>query len=178
MFPKAHAVAYLIAAVKLMWFKIYHPLEYYSVVFTVRAAEVFDYESAVGGIDVTLRRYDELKRKIEQEKKAKDVELFTMLQNIREMLKRGYEFLPIELHKSHATRYQIEDGKIRLPYISLAGLGITAAKELYRVCNEHDDFLSVEEVAQEAKLSSTVVGRLVEIGTLSHLPETSQVSLF
>ncbi len=178
MFPKAHAVAYLIAAVKLMWFKLYHPIEYYSVIFTVRAAEVFDYESAAGGLDVTMRRYDELKRKIEQEKKAKDAELFTMLQNIREMLKRGYEFLPIELHKSHATRYQIEDGKIRLPYISLAGLGVTAAKELYRVCNEHDTFLSVEEVAQEAKLSSTVVAKLIEIGTLSHLPETSQVSLF
>ncbi len=178
MFPKAHAVAYLIAAVKLMWFKLYHPLEYYSVIFTVRAAEIFDYESAVGGITVTLRRYDELKRKIEQEKKAKDAELFTMLQNIREMLKRGFEFLPIELHKSHATKYIIEDGKIRLPYISLSGLGITAANELYRICNEHDNFLSIEEIAQEAKLSSTVVSRLIEIGTLEGLPETSQVSLF
>ncbi len=178
MFPKAHAVAYLIAAVRLMWFKIYYPLEYYSVSFTVKAAEIFDYESAVGGKEVTLRRYDELRRKIEQERKAKDAELFTMLQNIREMLCRGYEFLPIELHKSHANVYAIEDGKIRLPYIALSGVGATAASELHRVCSERSNFLSVEELAQEAKLSSTVVTRLDEVGALSHLPKSSQLSLF
>ncbi len=178
MFPKAHAVAYLIAAVRLMWFKIYHPLEYYSVSFTVKAAEIFDYESAVGGKEVTLRRYEELRRKIEQERKAKDAELFTMLQSIREMLFRGFEFLPIELHKSHATRYSIEEGKIRLPYIALNGVGATAASELYRVCAERDNFLSVEELANEAKLSSTVVSALDEVGALSHLPKSSQLSLF
>ncbi len=178
MFPKAHAVAYLIAAVRLMWFKIYHPLEYYSVSFTVKAAEVFDYESAVGGREVTLRRYEELRRKYDQERKAKDAELFTMLQSIREMLFRGYEFLPIELHKSHATKYLIEDGKIRLPYIALNGVGATAANELHRVCAERDNFLSVEELANEAKLSSTVVNSLDEVGALAHLPKSSQLSLF
>ncbi len=178
MFPKAHAVAYLIAAVKFMWFKLYHPLAYYSVMFTVKAKEVFDYDSAAGGLDVTMRNYAALRRKIEIEKKAKDEELFTILQSIREMLKRGYEFLPIELHKSHATNYVIEDGKIRLPYISLSGLGIAAANDLYAACLRHDDFISVEEVAHEAKLSSTVAAKLVEIGTLSHLPQTSQVTLF
>ncbi len=177
MFPKAHAVAYLIAAVRLMWFKIYHPLEYYSVTFTVKGEDI-DYFSAVGGKETCIRRYKDLARKIETEDSAKDKNIFTSLQSIREMLCRGYEFLPIELHKSHADRYVIEDGKIRLPYLALKGVGVTAAKDIYNACLKKSNFLSVEELVQHSKISSAVVTSLEETGALAHLPKTSQVSMF
>ena len=122
MFPKAHAVAYLMSAIRLMWFKIYRPPEFYAVYFTVRGDDI-DYEAAVGGAAVARAHMEEVKRRLKEEKNAKDEDVLVSLQLVNEMLVRGYEFLPIELGKSRGSKYVVEDGKVRLPFSSLKGLG-------------------------------------------------------
>ena len=131
MFPKAHAVAYLMSAIRLMWFKIYRPPEFYAVYFTVRGDDI-DYEAAVGGAAVARAHMEEVKRRLKEEKNAKDEDVLVSLQLVNEMLVRGYEFLPIELGKSRGSKYVVEDGKVRLPFSSLKGLGGAAADALER----------------------------------------------
>ena len=177
MFPKAHAVAYLIAAIRLMWFKLYYPIEFYSTYFTVRG-EAIDYEAAVGGKRIATKKLKDVTMRLKIEKNAKDEELRTSLQMICEMLARGYEFLPIKLGKSKAKIFAVEDGKIRLPYISLKGVGETAAVQLENACKDGDSFLSVEEFQKAAGASSSVMDTLYSVGALGDMPKTNQVSLF
>ncbi|MBQ5324267.1 MAG: PolC-type DNA polymerase III, partial [Oscillospiraceae bacterium] len=176
MFPKAHAVAYLMAAIRLMWFKLYRPLEFYATIFTVRG-DAIDYESAVGGRAVATKNLKEITQRLKIEKNAKDLESQTALQLVCEMLARGYEFLPIELGKSKAKKYVIEDGKIRLPYSSLKGVGEAAAEQLEKVCEENTEFLSVEDFQKSSGVSSAVVEGLYNAGALGDLPKENQVSL-
>ncbi len=177
MFPKAHAVAYLMAAIRLMWFKLYYPIEFYATYFTVRG-EAIDYESAVGGKSVATKKLKEVTRRLRVEKNAKDEELRTSLQMVCEMLARGYEFLPIKLGESKAKIYAVSDGKIRLPYMSLKGVGETAAMQLEKACQETTDFLSVEEFQRAAGASSSVIDTLYSVGALGDMPKTNQVSFF
>ena len=126
MFPKAHAVAYLIAAIRLMWFKVYHPQVFYAVYFTVRGADI-DYEAAIGGVRVAQQHIKDIERLPKEERNAKTDDMLVSLQIENEMLQRGYEFLPIQLGKSRASKYLVEDGKVRLPFSALKGVGETAA---------------------------------------------------
>ena len=177
MFPKAHAVAYLIAAIRMMWFKLYYPLEFYATYFTVRGDAV-DYEAAIGGKKVATKKLKDLSRRMRIEKTAKDEESRTSLQMVCEMLSRGYEFLPIKLGSSLAKDYKIEDGKIRLPYMSLKGVGESAAIQLENACQENSDFLSVEDFQSQSGVSSSVLDTLYEVGALGNMPQTNQVSFF
>ena len=177
MFPKAHAVAYLMAAIRLMWFKLYYPVEFYATYFTVRG-EAIDYESAVGGRALATKKLKEVTARLKIEKNAKDEELRTSLQMVCEMLARGYEFLPIKLGESYAKKYAVVDGKIRLPYASLKGVGETAAMQLENACKENTKFLSVEDFQKASGVSSSIVETLYEVGALGDMPKTNQVSLF
>ncbi|MDD2993031.1 MAG: PolC-type DNA polymerase III [Pygmaiobacter sp.] len=177
MFPKAHAVAYLIAAIRLMWFKVYHPLEFYATYFTVRGQDI-DYEAAVGGSRVAARKLKEVNARLKENKNAKDEDILTSLQMVSEMLARGYEFLPIELGKSEAKRYLVEDGKIRLPYLSMKGIGEAAAVSMEKTCRENASFLSVDEFQSLASVSSSVIESLDAAGVFQKLPKSSQISLF
>ena len=177
MFPKAHAVAYLMAAIRLMWFKLYYPIEFYATYFTVRG-EAIDYESAVGGKAVATKKLKEVTERLRKEKNAKDEDLRTSLQMVCEMLSRGYEFLPIKLGESKAKIYAVSDGKIRLPYMSLKGVGETAAMQLEKACDETTEFLSVEEFQRASGASSSVIDTLYEVGALGDMPKTNQVSFF
>ena len=177
MFPKAHAVAYLIAAIRLMWFKVYHPQAFYATYFTVRGDDI-DYEAAVGGVKVAQQHLKEVNARLREERKAKDEDIQVSLQLVNEMLARGYEFLPIQLGKSRATQYVVEDGKVRLPFTSLKGVGESAAVALERATIHGQEYLSIEELQQATGVSSAVMENLKNVGALGGLPDTSQVSFF
>ncbi len=177
MFPKAHAVAYLISAIRYMWFKKYYPIEFYAAYFTVRGKDI-DYNSAVMGKDTALKNLKTLSKIAKGDASAKDGEMKIALQLVCEMLSRGYEFLPIELGKSKAKTYVIEDGKIRLPYLALKGVGETAAEQLELTSQNGRKFISVEDFHKASGVSSTVIEELINCGALNGLPKTNQISLF
>ena len=176
MFPKAHAVAYLIAAIRLMWFKLYHPLAFYATYFTVRG-DAIDYEAAIGGRAVAQRKLHEVMQRLKEEKNGKDEEMLVSLQIVCEMVARGYEFAPIELGKSEAKRYVIEDGKIRLPFASMKGIGDAAAISMEET-SKRGDYISVEEFQQQSGVSSAIIEQLREAGVLHDLPDSNQVTFF
>ena len=177
MFPKAHAVAYLMSAIRLMWFKLYRPAEFYAVYFTVRGDDI-DYEAAVGGAAVARAHMEAVKRRLKEEKNAKDEDVLVSLQLVNEMLSRGYSFLPIELGKSRGNKYIVEDGKVRLPFCALKGVGGTAAASLERATIDGQEYISVEELQQATGVTSAVLESLRTAGVLADLPESSQVSFF
>lgn len=175
MFPKAHAVAYLIAAIRMMWFKINYPPEFYATYFTVRGEDI-DYEAAIGGKQVAKQHIDMIQAKLREEKTAKNEDTLTSLLLVNEMLCRGYEFLPIELGKSRAKLYAVEEGKVRLPFLSLKGVGDTAAAALESATIQGQQYLSIEELQQATGASSAVVEALENTGALKHLPKSNQMS--
>ena len=180
MFPKAHAVAYLMSAIRMMWFKVYHPQAFYAVYFTVRGDDI-DYEAAVGGKEIAHRHMKEINARLKgpkEERVAKDEDLLVSLQLENEMLERGYEFLPIRLGKSYASKYTLEDGKVRLPFSALKGVGGAAAEALERVTIHGEEYLSIEELQAASGVGSSIIDKLREVGALGDLPESSQVSFF
>ena len=177
LFPKAHAVAYVMMAFRIAWFKVYHPLAFYAAYFYRRSQK--------GGFDAALMTtgLDAVKANIQaidgnENATDKDEDLLTTLEVCYEFYLRGYEFLPIDLYKSQATRFEVEDGKIRPPFVAISGLGENAALDLVRG-REGKTFLSIEEVAAACpKVSKTHIQILKEGGAFGNLPDTSQVSLF
>ena len=175
MFPKAHAAAYVIACIRLGWFKVHRPLEFYAVVFTVRGGDL-DAEAAVVGKQLTKTRMQSLLQ-MGNERTAKDESVLTTLQIIYECQARGVSFLPVDLYKSHYNVYQVEDGKIRLPFMALKGVGEAAAKSLWEAAQK-DVFISADDISNRAGVSKSVIEMLRTSGALGDLPETSQVSFF
>ena len=175
MFPKAHAAAYMISTLRLGWYKVHRPIEYYAAYFTVRG-EDFDGEVVIKGKQAVSERMEEIKRK-GKEASAKENASFATLQIANEMLARGIEVLPIDLYKSSAYKYLVENGKIRLPFSSLAGVGEAAAKSL-EDAGKQGPYISVDELQARAKISKAVVETLESVGALNSLPKTSQMTLF
>ena len=175
MFPKAHAAAYMISTLRLGWYKVHRPLEYYAAYFTVRS-EDFDGLLAVKGKAAVRQRITDITNK-GRDASAKETSSISTLQIIVEMLARGIELLPVDLYRSHATKFLVEDGKIRLPFIALPDVGASAAAGLYEA-GKGGEYKSVEDLAQRAKASSAIIEKLSIAGALAGLPESSQISLF
>ncbi len=175
MFPKAHAAAYDIAAVRLGYYKIYYPLEFYASYFTVRNGD-FSVEEAIQGKDAVRRRLEALEH-LGNNRSVKEDDEFNTILLINEMMARGYECLPIDLYRSHATKYQVEDGKIRLPFAALKGVGEAAAWNLYHAGQE-GEYISVDEVQARSGVSKSIIELLDHIHVFDGMPKTSQTTFF
>ncbi len=177
LFPKAHAVAYCMMAFRIAWFKVYHPLAFYSAYFYRRSQKGgFDAVLMMGGIDSVLANINAIDSN--EDATAKDEDLLTTLEVVYEFYLRGFEFAPISLYESHATKFLIKDGKILPPFVAISGLGESAAWDLMEG-RSGKSFVSIEEVSAACpKVSKTHMQMLKEAGAFGDLPETSQVSLF
>ena len=175
MFPKAHAAAYVIAAVRLGWFKVYRPREFYAVYFTSRGDD-FDANTAILGPAAVKQKILSLIAK-GNEISTKESDQLETLQVTYEMLLRGIELLPVDLYQSHATLYRLEGDKLRLPFTALKGLGTAAAAALAEA-GRKGPYLSIDDITARSGVSKTVIDLLREHGSLSSLPESSQMSLF
>lgn len=179
MFPKAHAAAYVSAALRLGWFKIHKPIEYYSAFFTVRGGDL-DAETATKGRAEVKAKMAEIKEKMnDRTATAKEKDSYTILQIVNEMQARGIEFLPVDVYKSDASVYRIEGNKIRLPFCALSGTGENAAKALAAARDDgQGEFLSAEDLQIRSGVSKTIIAKLKELGALGDIPESNQLSFF
>ncbi len=175
MFPKAHAAAYVLTAMRIGWFKVYHPLAFYVTYFTVRADE-FDATLMAHGKEKVRSRINELERQ-GNAITAKDKNVLTILEVTNEMYSRGIEFLPVDLYKSDATKFKIEGKGIRPPLNSLQGLGTTVANSIVEA-RAQGEFISVEDLRIRSKASKTIIEIMSQNSCLDGIPESSQMSLF
>ena len=175
MFPKAHAAAYVIDAIRLMWYKIYYPVAFYAAYFSA-APDGFDGEIVMGGKDHVKEVLTDLNRR-KNEISQKEADVADALMLVNEYYQRGYEFLPVDVRKSHATKYLPENGKIRLPFTSLPGLGQTAAENIMTARDAHEIY-SIEQLQNDSKMSKTVLEILDRNGALQGISKTNQLSLF
>ena len=177
LFPKAHAAAYVMMAFRIAWFKVHKPLAFYAAYFYRRSQkDGFDAVMMTHGID-TVKEHMKL-IKDNPDKTAKDDDLFTTLEVCYEFYLRGFEFAPMDLYESHATRFQIRDGKLLPPFVSVSGLGESAAWDILSG-REGKQFVSIEEFSRACpKVSKTHIEKLKEAGAFGSLPETSQMTLF
>ncbi len=176
MFPKAHAAAYVMSAIRIGWYKIYMPTAFYAGFFTA-APGGFDAGIVMGGRANTVRYIADVKAK-GHEASQKDISLIPTLQLANECMCRGIKFLPIDLERSHSHDFLPEGNDIRLPFSTLAGVGDAAADSIYEAMHSGEPILSVEDLRIRSGISKSVIDTLREHGTLDILPETNQISMF
>ena len=175
MFPKAHAAAYVTMAFKIAWFKVHMPMAYYTAFFSIRAAE-FD-------SDIMIRGKEKVKNKMKDiemqgnSASAKDKNMYSILELVLEMYERGIKFLPIDIYKSHSTKFLMEEDGIRPPLNSIAGLGTVAAEGVQKA-KKDGIFMSIEDLQIRAKIGKAVVEMLEKAGCLVGMSKSNQISLF
>ena len=173
MFPKAHAVAYVMMAWRVAYFKIYHPLAYYAAFFSIRA-KAFSYETMCLGREKLDRELHQLQMKDKYEKSAKDDDSIRDMRIVQEMYARGLEFMPIDIYRADDRYFQVIDGKIMPSFSSIEGMGEAAATQLKEAAKD-GIFLSQAELKSRAKLSGTVIEKMAKLGILGDMPETGQL---
>ena len=178
MFPKAHAVAYVTMALRIAWFKVHMPLAYYAAYFSVRGAEDFDGEIMLFGKQKVKDKMKELEM-LGNNMSVKEKGMYTVLELVNEMYERGYEFLPVDLYKSDAKNFIIEEGKIRPPFSSIAGLGGVAAENICEaVKNENGKFISIDDFQLKSKVGNSIIEMLTKFECLKGMNKSNQISLF
>ena len=175
MFPKAHAAAYVISALRLAWYKVHRPLEFYCAYFTARPEDV-DVPTIMQGKQAVRQYLQNIKAKGKEASK-KELDVYNNMLIFNEMMSRGIEVLPIDIKHSHAMKYLPENGKMRLPFGALSGVGEKAAYSIYEAAQK-GDFVSREDFQIEAGVSKTIIQNLSELGAMNDLPDTNQISMF
>ncbi len=175
MFPKAHAAAYVISALRLAWYKVHRPLEFYCAYFTARPEDV-DVPTVIQGKEAVRRYLRDIKAKGKDATK-KELDVYNNMLIFNEMMSRGIEVLPIDINHSHAMKYLPENGKMRLPFGALGGVGEKAAYSIYEAAQKKN-FVSREDFAIEAGVSKTIIQNLSDLGAMNDLPDTNQISMF
>ncbi|KHD44738.1 PolC-type DNA polymerase III [Streptococcus hongkongensis] len=177
MFPKAHAAAYVLMALRVAYFKVHHPLMYYCAYFSIRA-KAFELKTMSSGLDAVKARMEDIQLK-RKNNEATNVEndLFTTLELVNEMLERGYKFGKLDLYRSDAIEFQIDGDTLIPPFIAMEGLGENVARQIVRARQE-GEFLSKMELRKRGGASSTLVEKMDDMGILGNMPEDNQLSLF
>jgi len=179
LFPKAHATAYVMMAVRVAYFKVFYPLEYYATFFSVRSKQ-YDLKAMIGGAEAMLLKLQQIKSDREKNNLTpKDAEIEKTLHIAVEMVDRGYKILNVDLYKSSATSFTIdyERKAIMPPFNVVDGLGDNTAHTVIEA-RANGPFISIEDLLSRTKLNSQNIERLKELGTLDNLPETNQINLF
>ncbi len=175
MFPKAHAAAYVMMAWRIAYCKVYHPLEYYAAFFGIRATG-FNYELMCRGRD-NLEMHLKLYKQNGDNLTDKEKVTLRDMRIVQEMYARGYEFMPLDIYRAHATHFQVIDGKIMPSLNSIEGMGEKAAEAVMEEAKK-GRFLSREDFCQRTKVSKTLADTMAELGLLGDIPMTNQISLF
>lgn len=175
MFPKAHAAAYVMMAFRIAWFKVHIPKAYYAAYFSIRA-KAFDAEVMIFGKEKVKEKMKEIDM-LGNQASPKDSDMYDDLEIVLEMYERGIKFLPIDLYKSHATKFLVEEDGLRPPLSSIAGMGTVAAEGIYNAARERA-FTSIEDVKKRAKIGNASIDLLNKFNCLKSLPESDQISLF
>ena len=177
MFPKAHAAAYVMMALRVAYFKVHHPIYYYCAYFSIRA-KAFDIKTMGAGLDAIKRRMQEIAEKRKNNEASNvEIDLYTTLEIVNEMWERGFKFGKLDLYRSDATEFIIDGDTLIPPFVAMDGLGENVAKQLVRARQE-GEFLSKTELRKRGGLSSTLVEKMDEMGILGNMPEDNQLSLF
>lgn len=177
MFPKAHAAAYVMMALRVAYFKVHHPIYYYCAYFSIRA-KAFDIKTMGAGLDAIKRRMQEIAEKRKNNEASNvEIDLYTTLEIVNEMWERGFKFGKLDLYRSDATEFIIDGDTLIPPFVAMDGLGENVAKQLVRARKE-GEFLSKTELRKRGGLSSTLVEKMDEMGILGNMPEDNQLSLF
>ncbi|MBR5229003.1 MAG: PolC-type DNA polymerase III [Firmicutes bacterium] len=175
MFPRAHAVAYVMMSYRIAYFKVYYPPQFYAVHYTMKV-DFFNEKVILGGMQSVLDKMDQIK-KLGDEATNKEKDEYLVYEVAYEMYARGFEFLPARLGKSHATKFTVEDGKVRIPFRALGGIGESAAIS-FAEAYEQGPFSSIEDISVRTSVNNTNMETLREHGVLEGLPESDQLTLF
>ncbi|MGM8214507.1 PolC-type DNA polymerase III [Bacillaceae bacterium W0354] len=175
MFPKAHAAAYVLMAVRIAYFKVYYPIEFYAAYFTVRADD-FELDTMIQGSETLRKRIEEIIEK-GNDATPKEKSLLTVLEIALEMCERGYSFQKVDLYRSDAKEFIVEGNSLIPPFNAVDGLGTNAAINIVKA-REEGEFLSKQDLRERSKISKTVLEYLDQQGCLEGLPEENQLSLF
>ena len=175
MFPKAHAAAYVTNAFRIAWFKVHEPKAYYAAYFTIRADE-FDSDIMCYGKEKVINKMKEIDL-AGNGATTKDKNMYAILELVLEMYERGINFLPIDLYKSHATKFIVEEDGIRPPLNSIPGLGTVAAEGI-DTAKQEGKFMSIDDMKIRSKIGKSVIELLEKVGCLKGMSQSNQMSLF
>ena len=176
MFPKAHAAAYVTNAFRIAWFKVHQPKAYYSAFFSIRASDEFDSEIMIFGEEKVKNKMKEIDL-LGNNATQKDKAMYPVLELVLEMYERGFKFLPIDLYKSSATKFIVEEEGIRPPLNSIAGLGTVAALGIEKA-RKDGKFMSIDDMKIRSKIGDSVTELLRKFGCLDGMSQSNQLSLF
>ena len=175
LFPRAHAVAYVMMAFRIAWFKVYHPLAFYAAYFSIRA-KAFDLRIMTGDLKTQMTEFNRIKA-LDRAASPKDKDLMSALEVSMEMYQRGYRFVNVDIQHSEARRFSIKDGALLPPFLAIDSLGETVADAIVAE-REERPFTSLKDLQRRCKVSNTIIDLMKELKCCGELPEDEQMSLF